>query len=66
MNHFSITIHPRGDEYNVDLDEDGNVIAATRFLPNGEVLDYHHASEIPPTHRLQIERRAEFEKRKSK
>lgn len=64
MNHFSITIHPRGDEYQVDLDDEGNVASATRFLPNGERLDYHTAREIPPVHLVQIEKRAELERKK--
>ena len=65
MNHFSITIRPRGDIYNVDLDDEGNVVLATRFLPMGGDITYSHSREIPPEHLTQIETRASWEKKKS-
>lgn len=58
-------MHPRGDEYLVDLDDEGNVQGAVRFLPNGERLDYATKQEIPIVHLVQIEKRAERERVKS-
>ena len=64
MNHFSIIIEPRGDIYNVALDDDWEVLSATRFLPAGGTIDYFVATEIPPTHLIQIRRRAFLEQKK--
>lgn len=66
MNHFSITIRPRGDIYNVDLDESWNVLSADRFLPmGGSPLHYPVPDEIPREHLIQMETRARIEKKKS-
>lgn len=55
--HFSFTDTRTGDTYNVDLDDDGEFLFATRFMERvgGSSVPYAALADLPPAHRAMIE-----------